>query len=240
MRIIPAIDIIDGKCVRLVKGDYDQKTIYHDDPLEMAKAFEDHGIEYLHLVDLDGAKAGQIVNYAVLEKIAVKTNLKIDFGGGIRNKKDVAIVKERGGRQAVIGSLAFKDKELFFEIIREHGSDSIVLGADARKGKIAVGGWLETTDIELESVIDEYHQKGIEYVLCTDIDKDGMMQGPATEKYQSILERTPGINLIASGGIRHMDDVQRMEEIGCEGAIIGKAIYEKAISLKDLENYIIC
>lgn len=239
MRIIPAIDIIDGKCVRLVKGDYDQKTIYHDDPLEMAKAFEDHGIEYLHLVDLDGAKAGEIVNYAVLEKIAVKTNLKIDFGGGIRNKKDVSIVLECGGMQAVIGSLAFKAKEIFFEIIDENGSDAIVLGADARKGKIAVGGWLEPTDIDVESVIEEYHQKGIDYVLCTDIDKDGMMQGPSTEKYQAILERTPGIHLIASGGIRHMEDVYRMEEIGCEGTIIGKAIYEKAITLKELENYII-
>lgn len=239
MRIIPAIDIIDGKCVRLVKGDYDQKTIYHDDPLEMAKAFEDHGIEYLHLVDLDGAKAGEIVNYTVLEKIVSKTNLNVDFGGGIRNRKDVDIILECGGRQAVIGSLAFKEKELFFEILSEHGPDAIILGADARKGKIAVGGWLEPTDINVESVIGEYHEKGVEYVLCTDIDKDGMMQGPATKKYQSILGQTPNVKLIASGGIRHMDDVLRMEEIGCEGAIIGKAIYEKAINLKELENYII-
>ena len=237
MRIIPAIDIIDGKCVRLVKGDYDKKTVYHDDPLEMAKAFEDHGVEYLHLVDLDGAKAGRIVNYNVLEKIALHTGLTIDFGGGIRCAKDVSIVLESGGTQAVIGSLAFKEKNLFFEILNQYGRDAIVLGADARKGKIAVGGWLETTDIDVTTVIDDYHNNGVSYVLCTDIDKDGMMQGPAKGKYEHILEFTPGINLIASGGIRHLADVEAMEEIGCEGCIIGKALYENAISLKQLEKY---
>jgi phosphoribosylformimino-5-aminoimidazole carboxamide ribotide isomerase len=239
MRIIPAIDIIDGKCVRLVKGDYDKKTIYHDDPLEMAKTFEDHGVEHLHLVDLDGAKAGKIVNYDVLEKIANHTGLKIDFGGGIRSEKDVSIVLESGGRQAVIGSLAFIDKELFFRIMAVHGPEAIVLGADARKGKIAVGGWLETTDMDLEAVIREYSEKGVQYVLCTDIDKDGLMQGPATDLYRSILEQMPHINLIASGGIRNMDDVEEMEKIGCEGTIIGKAIYENVISLKEIENYIV-
>lgn len=239
MRIIPAIDIIDGKCVRLVKGDYDKKTIYHDDPLEMAMAFEDHGVQFLHLVDLDGAKAGKIVNYAVLEKISARTGLKIDFGGGIRSDKDVSIVMDSGGRQAVIGSLAFKEKELFFAILDKYGPESIVLGADARKGKIAVGGWLEMTDMDLEEVIQEYSGKGVEYVLCTDIDKDGMMQGPATDTYKSILKKSGHVNLIASGGIRNMEDVENMEKIGCEGTIIGKAIYEKVISLKDIENYIL-
>lgn len=239
MRIIPAIDIIDGKCVRLTQGDYKQMTIYHNDPLDVAKEFEDHGITYLHLVDLDGAKAGKIVNFSVLEKMAAHTGLSIDFGGGIRSKKDVSIILDSGGRQAVIGSMAFKERELFFDILSSFGSESIVLGADAREGKIAVGGWLEATDLDLWKVIEEYRSEGIQYVLCTDIDRDGMMQGPAIELYASLLEHTPDISLIASGGIRNMDDVKEVDDLGCESVIIGKAIYENAITLKELENYIL-
>lgn|SRR5690606_26098442 len=237
MRIIPAIDLIDGKCVRLEKGDFGKKTVYRDDPLEVAKEFEDHGIQYLHLVDLDGAKAGQVVNFKILEQLATKTGLNIDFGGGIRCSEDVQIVVDSGGAQAVIGSLAFKQPAVFFEIIERFGKGQIVLGADARNGKIAVGGWMETMDVNLSEVVQDYHKRGVQYVLCTDIDKDGMMEGPATKLYQSLLESVPGIGLIASGGIRNMDDVEEMERIGCEGVIIGKAIYENAITLKDLENY---
>ena len=239
MRIIPAIDLIDGKCVRLEKGDFGKKTVYRDDPLEVAKEFEDHGIQYLHLVDLDGAKAGQVVNFKILEQLATKTGLNIDFGGGIRCSEDVQIVLDSGGAQAVIGSLAFKQPGVFFEIIERFGEGQIVLGADARNGKIAVGGWMETMDVNLSEVVQDYHDRGVQYVLCTDIDKDGMMEGPATKLYQSLLESVPGISLIASGGIRHMDDVDEMKQIGCEGVIIGKAIYENAITLKDLENYIV-
>ncbi len=238
MRIIPAIDLIGGKCVRLQKGDFGKMTVYHNDPLEVAKEFEDHGIQYLHLVDLDGAKAGRVVNYRILEKLASKTGLAIDFGGGIRSEKDVEVVLDSGGAQVVIGSLAFRDADAFFGILVDFGAENIILGADARNGRIAVGGWQETTDIDLRQVVREYQKSRVQYVLCTDIDKDGMMEGPATELYQSLLKEVPYINLIASGGIRSMYDVVEMERIGCEGVIIGKAIYEKAITLQDLENYI--
>lgn len=213
-------------------------TVYHNDPLEVAKEFEDHGIQYLHLVDLDGAKAGRVVNYRILEKLASKTGLAIDFGGGIRSEKDVEVVLDSGGAQVVIGSLAFRDADAFFGILEDFGAENIILGADARNGRIAVGGWQETTDIDLRQVVREYQKSRVQYVLCTDIDKDGMMEGPATELYQSLLKEVPYINLIASGGIRSMYDVVEMERIGCEGVIIGKAIYEKAITLQDLENYI--
>lgn len=239
MRIIPAIDLIDGKCVRLVKGDYDQKTIYNEDPVDMAKQFQDHGVQYLHLVDLDGAKAGKIINHKVLEAIASATGLTIDFGGGIRSPEDVQTVFDYGGDQAVIGSLAFRDPPLFREILEARGAEKIVLGADARKGKIAVGGWLEDTGIELDKVITEYMEWGVKYFLCTDIDKDGMMQGPSVDLYRRMLEDTPGISLIASGGIRHWGDVEEVEAIGCEAVIIGKAIYENKITLQEIENYLL-
>lgn len=238
MRIIPAIDLIDGKCVRLEKGDFDKKTIYREDPLEVAKEFEDHGIQYLHLVDLDGAKSGKVVNYKILEKIASKTGLIIDFGGGIRSEDDVEIVLDSGAEQVVIGSLAFKEPYTFFGIMEVFGEENIILGADARKGKIAVGGWQESTDMDVKKVVLDYYNSRVQYVLCTDIDKDGMMAGPATKLYQSILKQVPYINLLASGGIRNMDDVEEIARIGCEGVIIGKAIYENAITLKDLENYV--
>lgn len=237
MRIIPAIDLIDGKCVRLKKGDYSQKTVYHEDPLDMARQLEDHGVEYLHLVDLDGARAGEVVNYKILEAIATSTGLKIDFGGGIRQEEDVAKVFDHGGSQAVIGSLAFKKKALFFEILSRWGAGRIVLGADAREGKIAVGGWQESTDIDLIEVIEEYRTAGVHYFLCTDIEKDGMMQGPSFGLYEEILDDFPEIALIASGGIRHWQDVEEVEKLGCESVIIGKAIYEGKITLKEIENY---
>lgn len=239
MRIIPAIDLIDGKCVRLVKGDYDQKTIYHDDPVDMAKKFEDHGVKYLHLVDLDGAKAGRIVNHRVLDAIAGQTSLTIDFGGGIRAKEDVETVFDYGGDQAVIGSLAFREPVLFWEIMEEWGSEKIVLGADARNGKIAVGGWTEDTGIDLDDVMKEYEERGVKYFLCTDIDKDGMMEGPSFELYKKLLKNHPDIALIASGGIRHWQDVEEVEKLGCESVIIGKAIYENKITLKEIENHLL-
>lgn len=239
MRIIPAIDLIDGKCVRLEKGDFGKKTVYRNDPLEVAKEFEDHGIEFLHLVDLDGAKAGKVVNYRILEKIAAQTGLVIDFGGGIRSEEDVEIAIDSGAEQVVIGSMAFRNVPEFFGIMESFGEENIILGADARKGKIAVGGWQETTDMEVKKVVREYHESRVIYVLCTDIDRDGMMEGPATELYASILEEVPTICLIASGGIRNLDDVEEMARIGCEGVIIGKAIYENAITLKDLEKFVL-
>lgn len=238
MRIIPAIDLIDGKCVRLEKGDFKKKTIYRNDPLDVAKEFEDHGIEFLHLVDLDGAKAGKVVNFRILEKIATRTNLAVDFGGGIRSPEDVETALDSGASQVVIGSMAFRDEEMFFGILETYGEEKIILGADARQGKIAVGGWQETTRMDLEQVVRDYHDSRVQYVLCTDIDRDGMMEGPATELYSSLLDTVPTIYLIASGGIRHMGDVEEMERIGCEGVIIGKAIYENAITLRELENYI--
>lgn len=236
MRIIPAIDLIDGKCVRLVKGDYDQKTIYNDDPVDMAMQFQDHGVKYLHLVDLDGAKAGKIINHRILEAIASNTGLIIDFGGGIRSAEDVQTVFDYGGDQAVIGSLAFRDQPLFWEILEARGPEKIVLGADARQGKIAVGGWLEDTGIDLDDVVDEYSTRGVKYFLCTDIEKDGMMEGPSFELYRRMLERTPEIALIASGGIRHWGDVEEVKALGCEAVIIGKAIYENKITLKEIEK----
>lgn len=240
MRIIPAIDIIDGKCVRLSKGDYNTKKIYNESPLEVAKQFEDSGIEYLHLVDLDGAKASQIINHKVLEQIASKTNLKIDFGGGLKADNDLRIAFESGANQITGGSIAVKNPELFKQWISTYGSEKIILGADANNGKIAISGWLEESDQEVISFINEYQKEGIEYVISTDIAKDGMLEGPSFQLYESILnESNDNLKLIASGGISTFDELPKLAELGCEGVIIGKAIYENRISLKQLENYII-
>jgi phosphoribosylformimino-5-aminoimidazole carboxamide ribotide isomerase len=240
MRIIPAIDIIDGKCVRLSKGDYNTKKIYNESPLEVAKQFEDSGIEYLHLVDLDGAKASQIINYNVLYQIASKTNLKIDFGGGLKSNDDLKIAFDSGANQVTGGSIAVKNPELFKEWITTYGSDKIILGADANDGKIAISGWLEESDQEVISFIQEYQKKGIEYVISTDIAKDGMLEGPSFQLYDSILKDTSSnLKLIASGGISTFDELPKLAELGCEGVIIGKAIYENRISLKQLENFIL-
>ena len=239
MRIIPAIDIIDGKCVRLSKGDYDTKKIYNENPLEVAKSFEAHGIQYLHLVDLDGAKSSRIVNYKVLEQIASKTNLKIDFGGGLKSDSDLKIAFESGANQITGGSIAIKQPEIFKSWIQQYGADKIILGADAMNEKVAISGWLEESNEEVIPFIQNYQKEGIQYVICTDISKDGMLEGPSFELYQRILEQTKDVKLIASGGISTFDELPKLAELGCEGTIIGKAIYEGRITLKQLENYIL-
>ncbi|MDM1543823.1 1-(5-phosphoribosyl)-5-[(5-phosphoribosylamino)methylideneamino]imidazole-4-carboxamide isomerase [Empedobacter stercoris] len=237
MRIIPAIDIIDGKCVRLSQGDYDTKKIYNENPLEVAKEFEDYGIEYLHLVDLDGAKSKQIINYKTLELIASKTNLKVDFGGGIKANDDIRIAFECGANQITGGSIAVQNPTLFQEWIAQYGSEKIILGADAKDRKIATHGWLETSELDVIDFIQEYKAKGIDYVICTDIAKDGMLQGTSNELYAEILAAAD-VKLIASGGVSSIDDLIKVKELGCEGAILGKAIYEGRIQLKDLVQFI--
>lgn len=240
LRIIPAIDIIDGKCVRLSKGDYDTKKIYNENPLEVAKAFEAHGIRYLHLVDLDGAKSKHIVNHKVLERIASQTNLKIDFGGGLKSDDDLQIAFENGATQITGGSIAVKDPDTFLGWMQKHGSVKIILGADAMDEKVAVSGWQEESNEELIPFIQSYQSKGIHYVICTDISKDGMLEGPSFSLYKKILDQTQlGLKLIASGGISTFDELPKLAELGCDGVIIGKAIYENRISLKQLENYIL-
>ena len=249
MRIIPAIDIIDGKCVRLTKGDYSTKKIYNEHPLEVAKSFEASGIEYLHVVDLDGAKASQIVNYKVLEQIASKTSLKIDFGGGLKSNKDLEIAFNAGANQITGGSIAVKDRELFASWIEKYGAAKIILGADfypdTLGGKIATNGWQEESTLELIPFIRRYQEKGISAVICTDISKDGMLSGPSFEVYANILKAcTPetsagALQLIASGGISTFEELPALAKMGCEGVIIGKAIYENKISLKQLEQYIL-
>ena len=245
MRIIPAIDIIDGKCVRLSKGDYDTKKIYNEHPLEVAKAFEAHGIEHLHLVDLDGAKSSHIVNHKILASIASATNLRIDFGGGLKSDEDLYIAFESGAAQITGGSIAVKNPILFSSWLEKYGSDKIILGADAKDEKVAVSGWQEESSLGLLPFIAEYQEKGIRYVICTDISKDGMLEGPSFDLYQRILEQSKQVatnsklNLIASGGVSAFEELPKLAELGCEGAIIGKAIYENRISLKQLENYIL-
>ncbi|GER59278.1 1-(5-phosphoribosyl)-5-[(5-phosphoribosylamino)methylideneamino]imidazole-4-carboxamide isomerase [Patiriisocius marinus] len=245
MRIIPAIDIIDGKCVRLTKGDYDTKKIYNESPLEVAKQFEAHGIENLHVVDLDGAKSQHIVNYKVLESIASKTNLKIDFGGGLKSDEDLQIAFESGASQITGGSIAVKNTEMFLCWLQRYGSEKIILGADAMNEKVAISGWQEDSHLELIPFIKKYQQAGISYVICTDISKDGMLEGPSFELYSRILTQlgnataTTPLKLIASGGISTFDELPKLQELNCEGVIIGKAIYENRISLKQLENFIL-
>jgi phosphoribosylformimino-5-aminoimidazole carboxamide ribotide isomerase len=238
-RIIPAIDIIEGKCVRLSKGDYNTKKIYNQHPLEVAKEFEAHGIQYLHLVDLDGAKSKHIVNHKVLAQIASKTGLQIDFGGGLKTDEDLRIAFESGATQITGGSIAVKNPDTFLGWIEKYGADKIILGADAMDEKVAVSGWQEESKEELIPFIQAYLSKGIEYVICTDISKDGMLAGPSFELYQRILKEAQGIKLIASGGISTFDELPKLAELGCEGTIIGKAIYENRISLKQLETYIL-
>lgn len=243
MRIIPAIDIIEGKCVRLSKGDYNTKKIYNENPLEVAKNFEAHGIQYLHLVDLDGAKSKNIVNHKILEEIASKTSLKVDFGGGLKTDKDLHIAFECGAHQITGGSIAVKDPDIFKSWIQKFGSEKIILGADANNEKIAVSGWQEESNKELIPFIQEYQEEGINYVICTDISKDGMLGGPSFELYRRILEETSSedkeLKLIASGGISTFSELPELAELGCEGTIIGKAIYEGRIQMKELERFII-
>ncbi len=235
MRIIPAIDIINGKCVRLTKGDYATQKIYNENPLEVAKYFEDNGIQYLHLVDLDGAKSNQIINHKVLYEIATKTNLKIDFGGGLKQRKDLEIAFENGANQVTGGSIAATNPNEFLEWLLQYGSNKIILGADCLHRKIATQGWLETSEIDVIEYIADYVSKGISTVICTDISKDGMLQGTSNELYQNILEKTK-VNLIASGGVTTLSDLEVLKTIGCKGAIIGKAIYEGTIKIENLSD----
>lgn len=235
MRIIPAIDIYNGKCVRLSKGDYNTQKIYNENPTEIAKSYEDNGIRYLHVVDLDGAKSQKIINYKVLENIASKTNLIIDFGGGIKSNEDIKIAFESGASKITGGTIAAKNPELFLQWLNQYGNKKIILGADCKNQKIATNGWLETLSINVVEFIKNFEKKGVKEVICTDISKDGMLQGPSVELYQKILSKT-SVNLIASGGVTSMNDLTRLKEIGCEGAIIGKAIYEGKITLKQLQT----
>lgn len=237
MQIIPAIDIIDGKCVRLTQGDYGQKTIYNENPLEVAKEFEAAGLKRLHLVDLDGAKAGTVKNWKVLESIAANTSLVIDFGGGIKKEEDVTIVFNSGAALATIGSLAVKNETLFVQWLQQFGADKFLLGADVKDEKIAVGGWLETTEINIYDFIKKYIGHGVKQIFCTDVSKDGKLEGPSTVLYQNIITRFPDLYFIASGGVSSIADLNDLERIGCSAAIVGKAIYENRISLDELKTF---
>ncbi len=238
IQIIPAIDIIDGKCVRLSQGDYSQKKIYNTNPLEVAKSFEDHGITRLHLVDLDGAKSHKIMNQHVLETIATKTNLIIDFGGGLKRNEDVEIAFNSGASMVTGGSIAVKNPEIFEQWIQTYGPEKIILGADVHNENIAINGWLETTKFTIFNFIDSYVQKNISKVICTDISKDGMLQGPNIDLYVRIKKAQPSIYCIASGGIATMDDIIALDKAGIDAVITGKAIYEGAISLKEIQQFI--
>ena len=238
MQIIPAIDIIEGKCVRLTQGDYEQKKIYNEHPLEVAKEFEDAGLQRLHLVDLDGAKAGSVKNWKVLETIAAKTSLTIDFGGGIKKEEDVKVVFNSGAALATIGSLAVKNEFEFVKWLLTFGADKFLLGADVKEEKIAVGGWLETTDIWIYDFIQKYIEHGVGQIFCTDVSKDGKLEGPSVELYKNIITKFPKLHFIASGGVSSAKDLEELKAIGCSGAIIGKAIYENRILLSDLKKFI--
>lgn len=236
MEIIPAIDIIDGKCVRLTQGDYAQKKIYNEHPLEVAKEFEGAGLKRLHLVDLDGAKAGQVKNWKVLETIAGKTSLIIDFGGGIKTDTDVNIVFNSGAALATVGSIAVKNETELVRWFATFGADKFLLGADVKDEKIAIGGWLETTDIWIYDFIEKYIQHGIKQLFCTDVSKDGKLEGPAVALYTNIIQKFPDLHFIASGGVSNMDDLHELSDAGCKAAIVGKAIYEGRIKIADLKN----
>ncbi len=237
MQIIPAIDVIEGKCVRLTEGNYAEKIIYNEDPLEVAKTFEGIGLMRLHLVDLDGAKAGKVINWKVLEKIANNTSLKIDFGGGIKTEATLKTVLDTGATYATIGSLAVKSRETFEEWIARFGADIFMLGADVFEEKIAIGGWLEKTNIDVYEFMQSYIDKGVKQMFCTDIQKDGKLQGPSIELYKKIIGKFNTLQLIASGGVSSLADLVELSAIGCSGAIVGKAIYENKITLAALSSF---
>ena len=237
MKLIPAIDLIDGKCVRLTQGDYAQKKIYNDSPLDMALQFQDAGIERLHLVDLDGAKAGTVVNWQVLETLCKGTNMEIDFGGGVKLEDDVQRILDTGARWVTVGSVAAKQPDMMYAWLENYGADKFFLGADVRDGMIAVHGWQQTTSWDVFDFIRTYMQKGLNDIFCTDISKDGKLEGPATDLYRAIIESSPGIQLVASGGVSSLEDLYLLAEVGCSGAIIGKAIYEGLISLEDINSF---
>ncbi len=233
MKIIPAIDIIDGKCVRLTEGDYDTKKIYNEDPLEVAKQFENAGISFLHVVDLDGAKARKIMNASVLERIASNTNLTIDFGGGIQDDNSVQTAIDAGATQITLGSIAAKDRAKTMELVLSFGSERFILGADCRDRKIATSGWTESSELDVADFIRSYQGNNLDEIICTDISKDGKLEGPSIDLYKELIAETNG-KIIASGGVQSIEDVQELKQIGCFGAIIGKAIYEQRITLKEL------
>lgn len=235
MKIIPAIDIIDGKCVRLTKGNYDAKTVYRENPVDMAKAFEDHGMEFLHLVDLDGARSGGIVNRDTLLNIASNTQLKVDFGGGIKREEDLTVAFESGAYKVTVGSVAAQSPEVFLRWIEAFGSDNIILGADCKNRKIATQGWLQNSTIDVIDFIRNYEKLGVREVVCTDIDKDGMLAGTSIQLYKEIRSRS-SIHLIASGGVSSLHDIKQLKAMGCNGVIVGKAIYEGRITLKELSD----
>lgn len=238
IEIIPAIDLIDGKCVRLTQGDYSQKIIYNEDPLEVAKMFEEIGIRRLHLVDLDGAKKSEIVNLGVLERIASHTSLMIDFGGGIKTEEMLGSVFDAGAAIATVGSIAVKNNELFLSWLQRFGAEKILLGTDVKDEKISIAGWIEKTDINVFDFIEIQVRSGVKQIFCTDIAKDGLLQGPSVELYQKMIDRFSGIQLIASGGVSKIEDVEALEKCGCKGVIIGKAFYEKRITLKEIKRYV--
>ena len=238
MEIIPAIDLIDGKCVRLTQGDYQQKKEYSSQPLEVARRFEDHGIRRLHLVDLDGAKQKKVINLRVLEQIASHTQLEVDFGGGVQSDEDLKKVFEAGARQVTGGSIAVKQPEVFLRWLSHYGADKIILGADAKNRKVAVSGWQEQAAIDVVDFISSYQQQGVRYVICTDVAKDGLLQGPSFALYEEILRKTHSMQLIASGGITSVDDLRQLQQLGVHGAIIGKALYEGALTLTDLKEFL--
>lgn len=238
MTIIPAIDIIEGKCVRLTRGDYNQQTIYNEDPLEVALQFEDAGLQRLHLVDLDGARAGQVKNWKVLERIAGKTKLVIDFSGGISTQQNLEICFNSGAAYASIGSIAVKNEHQFSGWLLAFGAGRFIIGADVKEEQIVVKGWTETTTLRLSDLIGNYKTKGVKQFFCTDVNRDGLLQGPSTGLYKKIMNEHPSIDLIASGGITSVKDLEELREAGCSGAIIGKAIYEKRITLTELQKFL--
>lgn len=239
IEIIPAIDLIEGKCVRLTQGDYGQKTIYNENPLEVAMEFEDAGLKRLHLVDLDGAKAKKVINWKVLERIASKTKLHIDFGGGVQSEDDLRVVFESGAKQVTGGSIAVKQPELFQHWLSVYGGEKIILGADAKNEKIAVSGWEEGTQIWVYDFVEEYVEKGVKYAISTDVAKDGLLQGPSFDLYKNLQDKCPDLKIIASGGVSGIEDVEKLAEMNIYGVIIGKAIYENRISLTDLQRFIV-
>ncbi len=238
IELIPAIDIIDGKCVRLTQGDYGQKTVYNENPLEVAKQIEGAGIKRLHLVDLDGAKQKKIINHKVLETISANTKLYVDFGGGLQSEKDLTIAFNAGAKQITGGSIAVKNTEMFSGWISKFGADKIILGADCKSAMIAISGWQETTEISVFKLIEDYLKKGIQYCICTDVAKDGLLQGPSFELYQEIQTKFPTLKLIASGGVTSIEDIEKLNDMKMYGAIIGKAFYEGRIKLEDLKKFL--
>lgn len=237
MRIIPAIDIIDGKCVRLQQGDYSLKTVYNENPLDVAKSFEDAGLTHLHLVDLDGAKVGKVVSWDIVERITSKTNLKVDFGGGIKTEDEITRLLDIGVRQVNLGSIAVKSPDVIGSWIKKFGAEKIILSADVKQEMISINGWQENSAINILTFLKDYIQRGIERVTCTDIGTDGMLTGPNIELYKKILLTFPQLHLIASGGVSNMEDLEELRRIGADGVIVGKAIYEGKISLEDLSNF---